>query len=185
MTRIAKKGGQVDSWALLGCLGVLHSTKQSHRLIAIFPHLWVRSYPPYGHHVEVSKAGDVWRRRSWSGKTSVAWFSRRTQMQCLITVSSLPTRHLMLPWLQRIGEVLQHWQFGPPSHPRWDRASHVQLAIGRALHHYQSYATKVVPTTRFRWTGDTKLVEHRAPMSFLSLDNLYTKFSAAVQHVYQ
>jgi hypothetical protein len=57
--------------------------------------------------------------------------------------------------------------------------------MGRALNNYQSYTTGVVPTARLLRLGDSKLLEHRAPTPFLSLDNLCTKLSAAAQHVHQ
>jgi hypothetical protein len=63
--------------------------------------------------------------------------------------------------------------------------SQAQLVMGRAFHHHQSYTTRVVSVAKLQWPGDTKLLEHRAPMPFLSLDNLYTKLSAAAQLVYQ
>jgi hypothetical protein len=125
-----------------------------------------------------------WRcmnRWSWSGKIFGAWLGRRSQMPA--TVSLLSTRHPMLPWLQCKGEVIQHRWFSPPSHARWDRASQAQLVMGRALHHRQSYKTRVVSTTITWWLGGIKLLEYQALTAFLSLDNLYPKLSAAAQHL--
>jgi hypothetical protein len=55
--------------------------------------------------------------------------------------------------------------------------------VGRILHHRQSYKTRVVLTTIPWWPGGPKLLEYWTFTAFPSLDNLYPKLSAAVQHL--
>ena len=55
-----KKRRKMDTRTLTCCLGAAYWTKQSNRTDSFLPSVWIRSYPPCGHHVEVTKTRDVW-----------------------------------------------------------------------------------------------------------------------------